>query len=415
MSALTLGRGARPVRFALTGLAAGLTQLGLLAVFSAEGVASLPGNTMAFMLAAQVNFALSQLFTWRDRPPTAHIAPVLAQRWLVFHGSIAGTAVLNMAVFAVTRPFVPDLIAAALGIVAASAVNYIVHDRVTFRAAVPAVMPRPIRIVAERPARVDVVIPVYNEQRVLEASITKLHTFLQSNLAHDWCIMIADNASTDATLAIARAAADRFDRVQVLHLDEKGRGRALRAAWLGTDADVLIYMDVDLSTDLAAVPALVQAIVDEGYDLATGRRLGAGARVERRKPLREMTSRGYNLVIKTLFRTRFTDAQCGFKAISRQAAAALVPQIKDQAWFFDTELLLLAEWHGYRIKQIPVHWVDDPDSRVNIVQTAMADLRGLRRMLRTRARLRAEARMRRVTPIQDDTRRPPRTNLRGLG
>ena len=230
--------------------------------------------------------------------------------------------------------------------------------------------------------RVDAVIPVYNEQHVLERSIITLHRHLEQHLKYDWRIRIADNASTDNTLQVARSLAERLRRVEVLHLDQKGRGRALRTAWLGSDADVLSYMDVDLSTDLPAYEPMIRAVAEEGYDVATGRRLGRGAKVIGRKLQREITSRGYNLIIKAMFRSHFTDAQCGFKAVSRRAADALVPLIRNNEWFFDTELLILADKRGYRIKQIPVRWVDDPDSRVKIVGTALEDLRGLWRLKR---------------------------------
>lgn len=229
---------------------------------------------------------------------------------------------------------------------------------------------------------VDAVIPVYNEQRVLAESVGKLHAFLTANLPYDWRILVADNASTDRTLEIANELKSSMKRVDVLHLDQKGRGRALKAAWLGSRADVVSYMDVDLSTELRAYPPLIRAIAEEGFDLSTGRRLGRGAKVEKRKLLRETTSRGYNLIIKAGFRTRFTDAQCGFKAISRAAADALLPLIRNNEWFFDTELLIIAEKKGYQIKQLPVHWVDDPDSRVNVRKTALEDLRGLWRLKR---------------------------------
>ncbi|MBI2760660.1 MAG: glycosyltransferase family 2 protein [Chloroflexi bacterium] len=233
-----------------------------------------------------------------------------------------------------------------------------------------------------RSIRVDAVIPVYNEQHVLEGSVARLHAYLTEHLPYDWRIVIADNASTDQTLQVARDIAAKMERVEVLHLDKKGRGRALRAAWLGSRADILSYMDVDLSTDLAAYPPLIGVIAESRADLSTGRRLGRDARVEQRKLKREITSRGYNLIIKAGFRTRFTDAQCGFKAISRPAADALLPLIRNNEWFFDTELLIVAEKKGYRIAQVPVHWIDDPDTRVKIVNTAMEDLRGLWRLKR---------------------------------
>jgi glycosyltransferase involved in cell wall biosynthesis len=236
-------------------------------------------------------------------------------------------------------------------------------------------MPEPSTI------RVDAVIPVYNEAHVLEKSVGTLHAFLEANLPYDWRIVVADNASTDTTLEVAKSIADENRRVNVLHLDQKGRGRALKAAWLGSDADVLSYMDVDLSTDIRAYPALVRAIAEQGYDVSTGSRLARGSRTTRGLK-REVISRTYNVIIKAGFRTRFSDAQCGFKAISRNAAQRLLPRIENNEWFFDTELLILAERRGYRIKDIPVRWVDDPDSRVDVPKTVMEDLRGLWRLKR---------------------------------
>ena len=229
-------------------------------------------------------------------------------------------------------------------------------------------------------ATVDVVIPVYNEEHVLARSVETLRAFLREGLPHTWRIVIADNASTDGTLAIAQGLAGQYPaEVAVVHLPQKGRGRALRAAWLGSEADILVYMDVDLSTDLSALPPLVDAIAAQGYDVATGSRLARGARTTR-SFRREVISRVYNLLIKAIHFTRFSDAQCGFKAVSRQAAQALVPLIKNEEWFFDTELLILAEKAGYRIKDIPVRWVEDPDTRVKIASTMLEDIRGLLRL-----------------------------------
>ncbi len=228
-------------------------------------------------------------------------------------------------------------------------------------------------------ASVDIVIPVYNEEHVLERSISTLRDSLAEHLTHSWRVLIADNASTDGTLAVAQELVGRYDDVDFLHLPEKGRGRALRAAWLSSEADVVSYMDVDLSTGLEAFPSLVAAILEEGYDVAIGTRLGSGSQTNR-SPRRELISRTYNLLIKAVFFTSFSDAQCGFKAVSRQAARELVPRIENQEWFFDTELLLLADKGGYRIKEVPVRWVEDPDTRVRIASTVAEDLRGLLRM-----------------------------------
>ncbi len=228
---------------------------------------------------------------------------------------------------------------------------------------------------------VDVVIPVLNEEQALPRCVEALRTFLGAELSeYQWRVIVADNGSTDGTLAVAQAlATEHPDQVGVLHLDQRGRGLALRHAWLESDRDILSYMDVDLSTELEAFPKLVWAIAEEGYHLAVGNRLAAGSHTERSLK-REVISRAYNVLIKVAFRARFPDAQCGFKAISREAVQALVPLVVNNHWFFDTELLIIAEKRGYRIKSIPVTWREDPDSRVNIPRTAMEDLKGLARL-----------------------------------
>ena len=225
---------------------------------------------------------------------------------------------------------------------------------------------------------VDVVIPVYNEEGDLSACVTTLRGFLGERLSNPWRITVADNGSLDSTLAVAQSLTQEYSEVRYIHLDQKGRGRALKRAWLESDAQILSYMDVDLSTDLEAFPPLVAAI-EEGYNIAIGTRLGRGAQVQRSLK-RELISRAYMLLIKGLFFTRFTDAQCGFKALSRRTAQRLIPLIKDNAWFLDTELLILAEKRGFRIKEVPVKWVEDPDTRVKILRTAREDIKGLLRL-----------------------------------
>jgi putative flippase GtrA len=238
----------------------------------------------------------------------------------------------------------------------------------TARAAIPD--PRPL---------LDVVIPVYNEERDLEPCVTRLHRHLSDTFPYRFRITVADNASTDRTLAVAYELESRIPEVAVLHLDAKGRGRALRAAWTMSDAPVLAYMDVDLSTDLGALLPLVAPLISGHSDLAIGSRLAPGARVVR-APKREVISRCYNLILRRALSAGFSDAQCGFKAIRRDVAQALLPLVQDTGWFFDTELLVLAERSGLRIYEVPVDWVDDPNSSVNIMATAMADLRGVARV-----------------------------------
>ncbi len=246
---------------------------------------------------------------------------------------------------------------------------------------------------------VDIVIPVYNEQRVLADSVHRLHAFLCRECDFSFRITIADNASTDATLPIARALSEELERVHVLHLAQKGRGLALRTAWTLSEARIVAYMDVDLSTDLRALGDLLAPLLDGTGDLAIGSRLAPGAEVVRGAK-RELISRSYNLLLRWSLGAGFSDAQCGFKAGRREVVASLLPLVADDRWFFDTELLYLAQRNKFSIHEVPVRWVDDPDSRVDIVATAREDLLGIRRLraaartYRRRARSRSQQALR---------------------
>jgi glycosyltransferase involved in cell wall biosynthesis len=226
---------------------------------------------------------------------------------------------------------------------------------------------------------VDVVIPVLNEAHVLEKSVLTVREFLAGNLPHQWRVVVVDNGSTDGTDAVARRLADQYEDVTFMHLRARGRGRALRHAWTRSNADVVCYTDVDLSTELPALPRLVNGILFEGYDVGTGSRLLPESKTTR-SGQREFISRTYNLIVRTVLRTTFSDAQCGFKVVSRKAVDAVVPFVRDESWFFDTELLTLAEKWGYRIMDLPVRWDEDDDSRVKIVRTAWDDLKGIARV-----------------------------------
>jgi glycosyltransferase involved in cell wall biosynthesis len=231
-----------------------------------------------------------------------------------------------------------------------------------------------------RVARVDIVVPVYNEEAGLERSIRRLHRFLAENVPYVWRIVIADNASVDATPAIAASLARELPRTSVCTLELKGRGGALRAAWSASDADIVCYMDVDLSTDLRALMPLIGGLLVGDGEVAIGTRLSPASKIVR-SAKREFISRSYNRLLALVLRARFSDAQCGFKAVRRDVAARLLPEIRDNGWFFDTELLVLAQRHGMRILEVPVVWIDDADSRVRIVRTALGDLRGVARLL----------------------------------
>lgn len=228
--------------------------------------------------------------------------------------------------------------------------------------------------------RVDVVIPVYNEVKVLDQSVSTTLALFDQNPQYDWRIVIADNGSNDGTSELARALEARDPRVRALILEVKGRGLALREAWLSSDADVVSYMDVDLSTDIRHLPELIAMVAERGCDVAIGSRLARGAKTDRQLK-REITSRGYVALIRLTFpRLRITDAQCGFKALNRKAVEAIVPRIENRMWFFDTEMLILAHQAKLKICELPVRWVEDKDTKVKIVSTAIEDIRGLARM-----------------------------------
>jgi putative flippase GtrA len=237
----------------------------------------------------------------------------------------------------------------------------------------------PLELSGRAAPQVEIVVPVRDEERDLGPSVRRLDAYLRTSFPFTARIIIADNGSTDGTWAVAEALAAELDLVRAAHLAESGRGRALRSIWASSDAEVLAYMDVDLSTDLNALLPLVAPLLSGHSDVAIGTRLARGARVVR-GPRREIISRGYNLLLHATLGARFSDAQCGFKAISRARAQVLLPLTKDTSWFFDTELLILAQQAGLRIHEVPVDWIDDADSRVKVAATMLADLRGIARL-----------------------------------
>lgn len=231
---------------------------------------------------------------------------------------------------------------------------------------------------------VNIVIPVYNEEKELAGSVKTLRDFLQEHLTDFiWRITVADNASADTTLTVAKALAKKYPDVFYVHLPQKGRGRAVKFVWSRDSSDIQAYMDVDLSTDLKHFPPLVRSLT-RGYDIAIGTRNAWGSRVYGRSLLRTITSKTYIALIKLFFWVHFSDAQCGFKAVTKRIVREVIPKIEDNAWFFDTELLICAEKQGYRIYEEPVTWIDNPGSTVRVLKTAQGDLEGLKRLFFTR-------------------------------
>jgi putative flippase GtrA len=237
---------------------------------------------------------------------------------------------------------------------------------------------------AQATGTVDIMIPVYNEERALPGCVDVLHAFLTEQFPFDWSIVVVDNASTDSTMEVAWELAQKYERVRVHHLDRKGRGLALRESWGSSEAAVVVYMDVDLSTGLDGLLPLVAPLLNGHSDLAIGSRLAPGSRTVR-GPRRELVSRAYNALIRLTHGAKFSDAQCGFKAARTEVIRPLLGQARDEAWFFDTELLLLAEHNGLRVHEVPVDWVEDVDSRVDVVGTAIDDIKGLIRVARAKA------------------------------
>tara|TARA_B100000315_G_C14493783_1_gene548908 strand:+ start:367 stop:1131 length:765 start_codon:yes stop_codon:yes gene_type:complete len=226
--------------------------------------------------------------------------------------------------------------------------------------------------------KIDIVIPVYNEQHVLEKSINELRNYLQEYFNYQWKIIIANNASTDMTLQKAQELSLKYSDVSYIDIGRKGRGRAVRKAWEESEADILSYMDVDLSTRLNYFNELVDELI-KGNDIATGSRLMKKSEVKR-SFLREILSQGYNIIVKAVLFTNFSDAQCGFKAVKQRVVKEILPLIKDNEWFFDTELLVLGEKLGYKIKDIPIKWIEDQDSRVKLFKTVCNYLKNIIRL-----------------------------------
>jgi len=220
--------------------------------------------------------------------------------------------------------------------------------------------------------KVVLVVPVYNEESLLEDSIVQLYEFFKKNVKYDWKIVIADNASIDKTREISERLSKKFKRVELVYVDKKGRGIALRTAWQNYSADAYGYCDADLATDLSFISDLFKEIIEEKNNLTIGNRYLKSSNAER-NPDRLFYSKIFNLIVRLLFKSKITDFQCGFKAIDRKTLEKVVPLIEDDHWFFDSELLILAERENYSIKQIPITWKEmrKKHSRVKVIKDSV--------------------------------------------
>lgn len=234
----------------------------------------------------------------------------------------------------------------------------------------------------KRKLKLDVVLPVLNEFVDLPKNLPILHAFLSKHMAeYEWNIVIVDNGSSARAKQQSSKLAKKYTKVRSVSVHPKGRGRALKYTWMHSSADILCYMDIDLSSQLEFLPELIDSVSKKGFDIAIGSRNSPGSKVIGRKLIREISSKGYALLIRlTFLHTHIPDAQCGFKAISREIAQKIVPRIKDNAWFFDSELLICSEKRGYKIKVVPIEWHDDPNSTVKVLKTAWEDIKGLVRI-----------------------------------
>ncbi|MEI2277020.1 glycosyltransferase family 2 protein [Paenarthrobacter ilicis] len=240
---------------------------------------------------------------------------------------------------------------------------------------------RPVNTMVPVPV-VDLTVPVFNEESRIEDNLRRLHGHLKNWLPYSFRITVADNASTDGTLRIAERLARELPELVVVRLAERGRGKTLRHVWLASPSPVLAYMEADMSTDLSAVAPLLAPLISGHSDLAIGTRSASSSRVTC-SALRAVISRSCNSLLRGTLGARFSDAQCGFKAIRADVAQRILPYTTDDGWFFDTELLVIAERSGLRIHEVPVDWTEQPDPRVDVVRTALADLRGMVRLNRS--------------------------------
>ena len=232
---------------------------------------------------------------------------------------------------------------------------------------------------------INITFPVYNEEKVLEQKIKKFYNFLKNNkkFKYKFEIIISDNKSTDRTKIIGKKLEKKYNEIKYLRVERKSRNYAIKKSWLSSKAEIVSYMDIDLSTDLKYFIPMINMLIEEKYELVVGNRLGKNSKVLNRNLKREILSRGYNLLLRIIFFHKIKDHQCGFKGMYKSSFVDLnknIKDIKEEIWFFDTELILRAVRNKMKIGEIDVKWTDDLDSSVNVIKAIIEDLKGIYRV-----------------------------------
>ncbi len=231
---------------------------------------------------------------------------------------------------------------------------------------------------------VNITFPVLNEERILKEDVMKFYNFLKkSKFPYRFEITICDNGSIDDTKKVGEKLEKKVKEINYLRLSRKGRNFALKSSWTKSKASVVSYMDIDLATDLRFFLPMINMIIKDNCDLVVGNRLGLKSKVIDRNFKREFLSRNYNLLLRMFFFHKIRDHQCGFKAIKRNSFLKLnkeIPDIKEEIWFLDTELIIRAIKNKMKVEEIDVIWKDDPDSKVKVVKAVLEDLKGIVRL-----------------------------------
>jgi len=232
---------------------------------------------------------------------------------------------------------------------------------------------------------VSVVIPAYNEASTIESTVHLVSTTL-NDITKNYEILIAEDGSTDGTACIAERLVKKY-RGRVRHIHSKkrlGRGLALENALKASKGPIVAYMDSDLATDLRHLKEII-LVIRNGADIATGSRYATGA-VTKRRPVRLVASLAFNAFVRLILGSKLRDHQCGFKAFRKSSIMKLLDSVEDKHWFWDTEVLVRAQWAGLKVVEIPVRWHYTQATKVNVVDDSK--YMGLRILRLWRARFR---------------------------